>query len=220
MRQMILDAMEESIRVKRAFFRAEADNVAEVVTLCVEALQGGGKLLFCGNGGSAADSQHLAAEFAGRYLLERDPLPAIALSTDTSKVTAIGNDYGYAEVFSRQLRALGRSGDVLFAISTSGNSDNVVRAVRAAAPMGILTIGLLGGEGGVLRDEVDIPLVVPAHRPDRVQETHIALGHTICEQIERILFTEAPRAKAVAPAMVFPEASTVSVSSGAFTPQA
>lgn len=200
MKQQILDAMEESVRIKRAFFEEQVAVVEQVVMLCVDALEGGAKLFFCGNGGSAADSQHLAAEFAGRYLRERDPLPAIALTTDTSKLTAIGNDYGYDEVFRRQLRALGRSGDVLFAISTSGNSENVLRAVQAARGLDIVTVGLLGGSGGRLRQEVDISLIVPSERPDRVQETHIAVGHVLCEQIEKMLFAAAPLSHPVSPA--------------------
>jgi D-sedoheptulose 7-phosphate isomerase len=199
MRTLLLDAMEQSIKVKRAFFREQIETIEQVVALCVGALNRGAKIFFCGNGGSAADSQHLAAELAGRYLRDRDPLPAIALTTDTSKLTAIGNDYGYAEVFSRQLRALARPGDVLFAISTSGNSENVLRAVAASPRLGVTSVGLLGGNGGKLGSMVDLALVVPSDRPDRVQESHIVVGHAICEQIERLLFCAAPTVHPVGP---------------------
>ncbi len=192
MREQLLEAMEQSIRVKRAFFRGQVETIEAVVALCVGALNRGATIFFCGNGGSAADSQHLAAELAGRYLRDRDPLRAIALTTDSSKLTAIGNDYGYAEVFSRQLCALARPGDVLVAISTSGNSENVMRAVAAGPQLGVTSVGLLGGEGGKLASMVDVALIVPSARPDRVQESHIAVGHAICEQIERLLFCEAP----------------------------
>lgn len=151
----------------------------------VEAVRNGNRILFCGNGGSAADAQHLAAELVGRLVRDRRALPALALTTDSSALTAIGNDYGFDEVFARQVEGLGRSGDVLVAISTSGNSPNVIRAVEVAKPMGITTVGLLGRNGGRLGPMVDLPIVVPAEETARIQEAHIFLGHVLCALIEQ-----------------------------------
>jgi D-sedoheptulose 7-phosphate isomerase len=151
----------------------------------VQSLRNGGKVLLCGNGGSAADSQHIAAELTGRFIKERPPLAAIALSTDTSALTCIGNDYSFSEVFSRQVRALGRAGDCLIAISTSGNSDNVLKAVADAKILGICTIGLSGRDGGKLAQEADHCIVVPSSVTARIQEAHILIGHTICGGIEQ-----------------------------------
>ena len=158
--------------------------VAEAGDLLIAALRHGGKILFCGNGGSAADSQHLAAELMGRFLVDRAPLPAISLTTDTSALTAIGNDYGYDQVFSRQLRGLGRTGDALVAISTSGNSRNVVAALQAARQMGIGTIGLTGGNGGQMAAMCDVCICVPAERTDQIQQLHITIGHILCGLVE------------------------------------
>jgi D-sedoheptulose 7-phosphate isomerase len=159
--------------------------VVEKASLLVSsALAGGQKLMLCGNGGSAADSQHLAAEFTGRLDKDRRPLAAIALSTDTSALTCIGNDYGFDEVFSRQVTALGRSGDCLVAISTSGNSRNVIRAAEAARAAGIHTIGLLGRDGGKLLALCDVPIVVPSDSTARIQEAHIFIGHALCAMVE------------------------------------
>lgn len=151
------------------------------------ALQAGHKLMFCGNGGSAADSQHLASELTGRFIKDRRPLAAMALSTDSSALTCIGNDYAFDEVFARQVAALGRSGDVLVAISTSGNSRNVVRAVEEARSAGMQVIGLLGRDGGVLKGMCDVPIVVPSQVTARIQEAHILIGHTLCGLIEEAL---------------------------------
>lgn len=152
-----------------------------------EVLAAGGKLMFCGNGGSAADSQHLAAELTGRFIKDRRPLAAIALSTDSSALTCIGNDYSFDAIFERQLRALGRSGDALIAISTSGNSGNVIAAVEAARAAGIWTLGLLGRDGGRLKGLCDASIVVPSATTARIQEAHILIGHTLCGQIEQTL---------------------------------
>lgn len=152
-----------------------------------EALRGGGKLLLCGNGGSAADSQHIAAEMTGRFVKDRRPLAAIALSTDTSALTCIANDYSFDDVFSRQLLALGARGDCLLAISTSGNSRNVVRAVDAARSAGIQVIGLLGRDGGALRGLCHVSIVVPSQTTARIQEAHIFIGHTLCALVEEEL---------------------------------
>lgn len=153
----------------------------------VQTLAKGGKLLICGNGGSAADSQHLAAEFTGRFIKDRPPISALALSTDSSALTCIGNDYSFDEVFSRQLLALGRQGDCLLGISTSGNSRNIVRAVEEAKKIGITTIGLLGREGGTLIGMCDISIVVRSATTARIQEAHILIGHTICGMVEESL---------------------------------
>jgi D-sedoheptulose 7-phosphate isomerase len=161
--------------------RPQADAAAARMAGCLRA---GGKLMFCGNGGSAADSQHLAAEFTGRFLNDRPPLAALALSTDSSALTCIANDYAFDQVFERQLRALGRRGDVLVAISTSGHSANVLRAVRAARELGIATIGLLGRDGGALAGLCDIAVVVPSQTTARIQEAHIFIGHVWCAMVE------------------------------------
>src|SRR6185312_10813016 len=146
-------------------------------------LSSGCKLLLCGNGGSAADCQHIAAELTGRFVADRRPLSAIALSTDTSALTSIANDYGFEEVFSRQVAGLGRTGDCLLAISTSGNSRNVIRAVETARAAGVQTIGLLGRDGGKLRPLCDVAIVVSSETTARIQEAHIFLGHVLCEMI-------------------------------------
>ena len=151
------------------------------------ALAQGGKLMLCGNGGSAADAQHIASELTGRFIQERHPLAGIALTTDSSALTCIGNDYAFDEVFARQLRALGRPGDVLIGISTSGNSANVVKAVQAAREMGITVIGLLGRDGGALKPLSDVAIVVPSKVTARIQEAHILIGHTLCGLIEHEL---------------------------------
>ncbi len=161
--------------------------VLQVGNLAAQTLQTGGKILFCGNGGSASDSQHLAAELTGRFIKDRKPLGAIALTTDTSALTSIANDYAYEEVFARQVMALGRSGDLLVGISTSGNSKNIIRAVEEARALGIRTVGLLGRDGGQLRALCDHAIVVPSDVTARIQEAHILIGHTLCGLIEQHL---------------------------------
>lgn len=158
--------------------------VAQTADNIIESLRTGGKVMFCGNGGSAADAQHLAAELMGRYLIDRKPLAAMALSVNTSTMTAVSNDYSYDEVFDRQLRGIGRTGDVLVGISTSGNSTNVIRAVKAAREMDILTIGLTGENGGEMGSICDVCIRVPSTSTPRIQEMHIAVGHAICEIVE------------------------------------
>lgn len=150
-------------------------------------LSSGGKLIFCGNGGSAADCQHLAAELTGRFMEDRRPLAALALSTDSSALTCIANDYAFDHVFARQLEALGNEGDLLFAISTSGNSRNVLNAVSVAKQKGIKTVGFLGKAGGRLLSMCDWPIVVPSDATARIQEAHILIGHSVCELIEKKL---------------------------------
>ena len=161
--------------------------IAQVGDTLSSCLQRGGKVIFCGNGGSAADSQHLAAELMGRFLRERQPLAAMALTTDTSALTAIGNDYGYDFIFSRQLCGIGRSGDALVAISTSGNSRNVIDAAKTARDMDIVVVALTGENGGELAPNADFLLNAPAQRTDLIQEMHIAIGHILCGIVEEKL---------------------------------
>lgn len=161
-----------------------APDVEQAGNLLARCLMTGGKLMFCGNGGSAADSQHLAAELTGRFIKDRRPLAALALSTDTSALTCISNDYSYDEVFSRQVSGLGRAGDCLIGISTSGQSSNVIRAVEAAKQLGMHTIGLLGRDGGQLRALTDVSIIIPSQVTARIQEMHILIGHTLCGLIE------------------------------------
>ena len=178
-----------SITLKRQFLRENLDTLIEAIEVIAAALRAGHKLLLFGNGGSAADAQHIAAEFVNRLTIERPPLPAIALTTDTSALTSIANDYGYAEVFAKQVRALGRRGDVALAISTSGNAANVLRAVAACRRLGIRTIGLTGGTGGRLARAADLVLrAAGTTETARIQETHILVGHVICAQVDALLF--------------------------------
>jgi D-sedoheptulose 7-phosphate isomerase len=171
-----------------AALRSIAPDVDQAVNLLARSMKAGGALLTCGNGGSAADAQHIAAELTGRFFLERRPLPALALHGNTSSLTAIANDYDYDTVFAREVEAHGRPGDVLLAISTSGNSRNIVRAVEAAKGRQMAVIGLTGESGGKMRDLCDVCLCVPSSSTPRIQECHILIGHTICEILERILF--------------------------------
>lgn len=154
------------------------------IALAANTLRSGGKLLFCGNGGSAADSQHIAAEYVGRFVSERGPLAAIALTTDTSILTAVGNDYSYDDVFSRQIGALGRPGDCLIGMSTSGNSRNVIEAFRVATKLGLATIALIGHDGGLMRGVADVEIIVPSKTTSRIQEAHAFIGHAMCEGVE------------------------------------
>jgi D-sedoheptulose 7-phosphate isomerase len=156
----------------------------ELAGACIRALEAGGKLIFFGNGGSAADAQHLVAELTGRYLRERKALAAIALTTNTSSLTAIGNDYSYDEVFSRQIEAIGNKGDVAIGISTSGNSENVIRAMKIAKQKELITAGMTGRNGGKLSEHCAYCLNVPSEQTPRIQEAHILLGHILCEIIE------------------------------------
>jgi len=186
----VIDDVVNTLKDIARNFEAHAENPGPIVegARCIrEALSRKNKLLFCGNGGSAADSQHLAAEFMGRYLRERHPLPAIALTVDTSVLTAIANDYDFKYVFSRQVAGLGREGDVLVALSTSGRSENILEALKTAKEIGITTIGLTGASGGEMRGLCDILICTPAERPDRVQELHIATGHILCDLVEATL---------------------------------
>ncbi len=182
----VAERIEESIAVKQQMLSDPAllASVAEVAERCGQSLVQGGKLLFAGNGGSAADAQHLAAEIVGRFERERDAWAAIALTTDTSLLTAVANDYGYNEIFARQVAGLGREGDVFFGISTSGNSPSVVRAVSVCRERGILTVGMTGANESELSRLCDYCFAVPARKTARIQEAHILLGHILCELIE------------------------------------
>ncbi len=183
---LLSSGLEEHLEVFRQL-GALAQGIRQAAGVLVASLSQGGKLMLCGNGGSAADSQHLAAELTGRFVKDRRPLAAVALSTDTSALTCIGNDYGFDEVFARQVTGLGRKGDCLLAISTSGNSRNVARAAETARVAGIRVIGLLGRDGGVLRGLCDVAIVVPSATTARIQEAHIFIGHTLCAMVEEAL---------------------------------
>jgi D-sedoheptulose 7-phosphate isomerase len=186
--------IQASIEVHKRVLEACLPSMGVAADALIAAYRNGRKALFFGNGGSAADAQHLAAEFLGRYLRERRPLPAVALHNNSSALTAIANDYGYEQVFSRQLQALAVAGDVAVAISTSGNSQNVIEGVKAARQMGVYTIGLTGAAGGRLRELVDVLIAVPSDETPRVQECHILVGHALCDKVEHAL--------AAAPAVV------------------
>jgi D-sedoheptulose 7-phosphate isomerase len=190
MKKIVKKIFEDSISVKQAFL---CDNTEKIILLAEKvaaAFAGDRKLLICGNGGSAADSQHIAAEFVNRYLLERPPLPAMALTTDTSVLTSVGNDYSFDSVFSKQVKALGAEGDVLLVLSTSGNSENVIQAVRDARARGLYTAAFLGGNGGRVAGEVELPVIVASTDTPRVQEVHITAGHTLCHLVDHLLFHE------------------------------
>ncbi len=189
MKKSIAAIFAESIAAKQHFLHEHGDALESVIKEIVHTLRAGGKILLFGNGGSAADAQHIAAEFVNRYLVERQPLPAIALTTDTSALTSIANDDGVAELFAKQIRALGRAGDIAIAISTSGNSVNVLRALEVCRDLRIRTVGLTGGDGGVMATMVDHLLCVSATSvTPRIQEAHILIGHVLCELIDQILF--------------------------------
>ena len=181
----IAQELRDSAALKLCVAETQGPIIQAMLECVWESMQQGGKLLLCGNGGSAADAQHLATECMVRLEAERPPLPAIALTTDTSLLTAAGNDQGFETIFARQVAGLGRPGDVLLAISTSGNSLNVVRAVEAAQQRGLHTLGLLGKDGGRLKDMVHIALVVPSSNTQRIQEVHITVGHILCGALER-----------------------------------
>jgi len=184
MKQDIKRIFQESMAVKEGALEKNIDEIAATVKLFVRTLKKRNKIMFFGNGGSAADSQHIAAEFIGRFQKERQALPAMALTTDTSILTALGNDYTYDIVFSRQIEGLARRGDIAFGISTSGNSQNVIEGIKQAKKMGVKTVSLTGGHGGKLAKLTDISLIVPSKVTARVQESHLCIAHTICELVE------------------------------------
>ena len=182
--------IQKSIKIKNIILsNIELINkIQEVCDLCVDAYKSGNKVILAGNGGSAADSQHIAAEFVSRFRFDRPGLPSIALSTDTSMLTAIGNDYGYEKVFSRQLQANGNVGDVFIAITTSGNSKNLIDAVNSCGDLSITSVGLLGNGGGSIKDLLDYSIIVPSVATELIQESHIMIGHIICGYVEDALF--------------------------------
>jgi D-sedoheptulose 7-phosphate isomerase len=186
MGSLFLSNLDEQVSLLRRLESVDLA-VAQAGDVLARSLLDGGKVMFCGNGGSAADSQHLAAELIGRFIKDRRPISAIALSTDTSVLTCVGNDYSFDEVFARQVQGLGRKGDVLVAISTSGNSRNVIRAAEEAKVIGVSVIGLLGHNGGILKELCDLAIIVPSQVTARIQESHILIGHTLCGLIEQNL---------------------------------
>ena len=188
MENIIPKRFKESMEVKARFLKENLPKLLEVIKLISQTFEAGNKLLLFGNGGSAADAQHLAAEFVNRYIIDRPPLPAIALTTDTSILTSISNDIAFNEVFAKQLRALGKEGDVAVGLSTSGNSSSVIRGFEVAKEMGIKTVALTGNDGGVLVKVADIALIVSSTSTPRIQEAHILIGHILCEMVEHQLF--------------------------------
>ncbi len=190
MNDAIIKAFEESIQAKRSFLKENFNTLVAVINLLAAAFSNGKKFLLFGNGGSAADAQHIAAEFVNRFRIERRPLPALALTTDTSAITSIANDYDYKEIFAKQVRALGKEGDIALAISTSGNAENVLAAVDICKELKIISVGLTGGDGGKLAKRADYLLCVSEGKNTaRVQETHILVGHVICEMVDQKLFS-------------------------------
>jgi D-sedoheptulose 7-phosphate isomerase len=190
----IEEEVSESLQVKRALLQECAETLAEICSALAERFERGGKVLLFGNGGSAADAQHIAAEFVGRYRCERAPLPAMALTVNSSTVTAVANDYGYDEVFARQVAAFGTKNDVAIGITTSGNSPSVLHGIAAARKRRLLTVGFTGSAGGQLRGAVDICLAVPSAATARIQECHILAGHIVSGYCERVLVEQAERA--------------------------
>lgn len=190
MREEVIRELEESINVKRMMAENLSGVIADAAEKILDAYKAGKKVFLIGNGGSAADAQHLATELVGRFKLERSALPAMALTTDTSILTAVANDYGYETVFSRQLEALANDGDVLIAITTSGTSPNILKAVETAHSKGVIVIGLTGETGGNLKDSADLTIMVPSTDTARIQEAHITIGHIICHLVEKGLFDD------------------------------
>lgn len=188
MEDHIVKIFKESIRVKEAFVNENLSKLVNVVEAIIAALKAGNKILIFGNGGSAADAQHIAAEFVNRFVIERPPLPAIALTTDTSIITSIGNDYDFSEIFSKQIRAIGQPGDIAWGISTSGNSANVLKGLEVAKKMGLVTIAFTGKDGGNIAKIADLSVNVSSSVTARIQEVHITAGHAICDLVDVKLF--------------------------------
>ena len=188
MEDHIIKIFKESNRVKETFVNENLSKLVNVVEAITSALKAGNKILLFGNGGSAADAQHLAAEFVNRFVIERPPLPAIALTTDSSIITSIGNDYDFSEVFSKQIRAIGQAGDVAWGISTSGSSSNVLKGLEVAKKMGLLTVAFTGKDGGNIAKIADFSINVSSSVTARIQEAHITAGHAICELVDIKLF--------------------------------
>jgi len=192
MKAYIKDQIKKSYETKQAIYENEAllNDIASVAKLCVALYKTDKKTILAGNGGSAADAQHIAAELVGRYGFDRPSIPSLALTTDTSNLTAIGNDYGYDFVFSRQLEGMGQKGDIFIGISTSGNSINIINAFESAKKKGITTVALVGRDGGKMAEMADYSLIVPSDSTPRIQESHILIGHILCDIIEKEIFGE------------------------------
>jgi len=192
MKNYIKDQIKKSYETKQIIYSNEEllNKIQEVCELCVKLYKGNNKTILAGNGGSAADAQHIAAEMVGRYGFDRPSLPSLALTTDTSALTAIGNDYGYDMIFSRQLEGMGQDGDLFIGISTSGNSKNIIKAFEVAKNKNITTVALTGKDGGEMAKMADIALVIPSDSTPRIQESHILIGHIICDIIEKEIFAE------------------------------
>lgn len=189
MKDTIARMLKEGADLRLQMIETMTADILEAAKAIAEAFKAGRKVLLFGNGGSAADAQHIAAEFMNRFLIERPPLPAVALTTDTSIITSISNDYSFDEVFSKQIKALGKKGDIAFGISTSGSSQNVLKAFRVAKRLGMVTIALVG-DGGKAASLSDISLCIPSKSTPRIQEAHVAVGHLLCELTDAILFRE------------------------------
>ena len=192
MKAYIKDQIKKSYETKQTIYENEVllDDIVRVAKLCVALYKTDKKTLLAGNGGSAADAQHIAAELVGRYGFDRPSIPSLALTTDTSNLTAIGNDYGYDFVFSRQLEGMGQEGDIFIGISTSGNSVNIINAFESAKKKGITTVALVGRDGGKMAEMADYSLIVPSDSTPRIQESHILIGHILCDIIEKEIFGE------------------------------
>jgi D-sedoheptulose 7-phosphate isomerase len=184
MKEFVISKLRESAELKLVFAKEATNDVVKAAEIIEKSIKSSGKILIFGNGGSAADSQHIAAEFVNRYLKVRDALPAIALTTDTSILTSIGNDSSFEDIFSRQIEALGKKGDVAWGLSTSGRSKNIIKALRTAKSLGLKTIGFTGRDAGEIEKIVDCNINVPSRSTPRIQEVHITIGHIICELIE------------------------------------
>ncbi len=192
MKKYIKNQIKQSYETKQAIYENEdlLNKIEEVAKKCVDLYRTDKKTILAGNGGSAADAQHIAAELVGRYGFDRPSIPSLSLTTDTSNLTAIGNDYGYDKVFSRQLEGMGQSGDIFIGISTSGNSVNIINAFNSAKKKNIFTVALTGRDGGEMAKIADIALVIPSNATPRIQESHILIGHIICDIIEKEIFGE------------------------------
>jgi len=188
MKDIIDDILGESLKVKEQFIKECSEDLITLSKKIVSSFTSDRKLMICGNGGSAANAQHIAAEFVNRFEMKRPPLPAISLSTDASVITYIGNEYSFNDIFTKQIKALGLDGDILLAISASGNSQNIISAAETARDMGIYVAGMTGATGGKLKEVSDICLSVPSDTSARVQESHVLAGHVICEMVDYILF--------------------------------
>jgi D-sedoheptulose 7-phosphate isomerase len=184
MREIIQEAILESIRVKEELLKNNLGEIVEISKKIIESLKKGGKLIIFGNGGSASDAQHIAAELVGRFKKDRAALPAISLTVNTSIITALANDFGYDVIFSRQIEALAEKNDIVLGISTSGKAKNVVLGLKQAKKMGLFTLALTGGDGGDIAKQADLSLIVPSSQTARIQESHILIGHIICELVE------------------------------------